>query len=149
MSPEQVRAEGVDHRSDLFSFGVVLYELLAREHPFRRETVTATLTAILHDPAGELSKKQAGIAPGVERIVERCLDKKRDERFQSAQDLAAGARSRAAGGKRGGDAIGGGGAQPLSRALVVHGRGRESLLRPRAGSQGALGEAPRAAAFWR
>ena len=89
MSPEQVRAEGVDHRSDLFSFGVVLYELLAREHPFRRETVTATLTAILHDPAGELAKKQAGIPPGVERIVERCLDKKRDERFQSAQDLAA------------------------------------------------------------
>ena len=89
MSPEQVRAEGVDHRSDLFSFGVVVYELLAREHPFRRETVTATLTAILHESPGELSRRQAGLPPGVERIVERCLDKKREERFQSAHDLAA------------------------------------------------------------
>ena len=49
MSPEQVQAQPVDARSDLFSFGVVLYELLARKHPFRRDTVAATLTAILQE----------------------------------------------------------------------------------------------------
>ena len=64
MSPEQVRAEAVDHRSDLFSFGVVLYELLARENPFRRETVMATPTAILHESPGELSRRQTGSRSG-------------------------------------------------------------------------------------
>ena len=89
MSPEQVRAESVDHRSDLFSFGVVLYELLSGEHPFRRESVPATLTAILHESPIELSTRKAGVSPGVGRLVERCLEKRREERFQSAQDLAA------------------------------------------------------------
>ena len=88
MSPEQIRAEGVDPRSDLFSLGVVLFELLAQEHPFRRETVPATLTAILHESPGKLSTRQAGIPPGLERIVDRCLEKRREDRFQSAQDLA-------------------------------------------------------------
>jgi len=88
MSPEQVEAEGVDHRSDIFSLGIVLYELLAREHPFRRATVPATLTAILHETPLELSVRQPGLSPAVERIVGRCLEKQRDDRFQSARDLA-------------------------------------------------------------
>ncbi len=88
MSPEQVRAEEVDHRSDIFSFGVVLYELLAAEHPFRRDTAAATLAAILQDPPAKLSTRRAGISPEVERIVERCLAKQPEERFQSAHDLS-------------------------------------------------------------
>jgi serine/threonine protein kinase/WD40 repeat protein len=88
MSPEQVRAEGLDHRSDLFSFGTVLYESLAQEHPFRRETAPATLTAILHESPRRLSTVRSEIPPGVEKIVERCLEKNREQRFQSAHDLS-------------------------------------------------------------
>jgi WD40 repeat protein/tRNA A-37 threonylcarbamoyl transferase component Bud32 len=90
MSPEQVAAEGVDHRSDIFSLAIVLYELLSGENPFRRATVTATLTAILHEAPLDLSVRQPGILPAVERIVGRCLEKRREERYQSAHDLALG-----------------------------------------------------------
>src|SRR5512135_1721202 len=89
MSPEQVEAEGLDARSDVFSLGVVLYELLAREHPFRRPTVPATLTAIVTETPPDPSLRQPGIQPGVDRIVRRCLEKRREERYQSAQELAA------------------------------------------------------------
>ena len=88
MAPEQIRGQGVDQRSDLFSLGIVLFELVAQQHPFRRETVPATLTAILHDTPAKLSSLQEGIPPGVERIVGRCLEKRREDRFQSAHDLA-------------------------------------------------------------
>ena len=88
MSPEQVRAETLDHRTDLFSLGIVLYELLAGAHPFRRESVTATLTAILHETPLSLGARNAAILPAVERIVRRCLEKDRDARFQSAHDVA-------------------------------------------------------------
>ena len=88
MSPEQVQARPVDARSDLFSFGVVLYEMLARKHPFRRETVAATLTAILQETPPELTSVDRGIPPAVDGIVRRCLDKRREERFQGAHDLS-------------------------------------------------------------
>ncbi len=88
MSPEQVRAESLDHRTDIFSLGVVLSELLCREHPFQRKTVPATLTAILHEDARGLAGNQPGISAGAKRVVERCLEKRREDRFQSAQDLA-------------------------------------------------------------
>jgi len=88
MSPEQVEASAVDSRSDLFSFGVVLYELLSRTHPFRRDTVTATLTAILHETPPAPSSIERGISPALDGIVRRCLEKKREERFASAHELA-------------------------------------------------------------
>jgi hypothetical protein len=88
MSPEQVQARPVDARSDLFSFGVVLYEMLARKHPFRRETVAATLTAILQETPSQLTVVDASIPPAVDGIVRRCLEKGREERFQGAHDLS-------------------------------------------------------------
>ncbi len=83
MSPEQLRAEDVDHRSDIFSLGVVLYELMAAKHPFRRETIPATLTAILQDAPEKLPA-----SPRTETILDRCLEKEPEKRFQSAHDLA-------------------------------------------------------------
>jgi WD40 repeat protein len=88
MSPEQVRGLPVDHRTDLFSFGVVAYELLSGKHPFRRETTVATLTAILEETPSELVGLGKGVPPALSGIVQRCLAKGREERFRSAHDLA-------------------------------------------------------------
>jgi len=88
MSPEQVQARPVDARSDLFSFGVVLYEMLARRHPFRHDTVAATLSAILQETPSQLTLVDASIPPAVDGIVRRCLEKGREERFQGAHDLS-------------------------------------------------------------
>ena len=83
MSPEQVRGEPVDARSDIFSFGTILYELLAGKNPFRAATSTETMTAILRHEAPPLA-----VAPALAQIVARCLDKRPERRFQSAEDLA-------------------------------------------------------------
>jgi hypothetical protein len=88
MSPEQVRGLPVDHRTDLFSFGVVAYELLSGKHPFRRETTVATLSAILEETPAELVALGRGVPPALSGIVQRCLSKGREERFRSAHDLA-------------------------------------------------------------
>ena len=87
MSPEQVRALPVDHRTDIFSLGVVLYECLAGKHPFRRETAIGTLTAILEETPAELASLGRGIPPSLSGIVKRCLEKDRGQRFRSAHDL--------------------------------------------------------------
>src|SRR5262249_25488082 len=87
MSPEQVRSQPADHRSDIFSLGIVLYEMLSQEKPFTGETSAETMTAILkHDPR-ELWRL-GGLSPAVDRIVRRCLEKDPDHRFQSARDVA-------------------------------------------------------------
>ena len=89
MSPEQVRGVVADHRSDIFSFGAVLHEMLSGERPFRRDTSAETMTAILkEDPPELLSSSSRIIPPGVDRIMRRCLEKDPDQRFQSAKDLA-------------------------------------------------------------
>jgi eukaryotic-like serine/threonine-protein kinase len=88
MSPEQVRGLPIDHRTDVFSFGVLLYELLSGRHPFRRETTVGTLTAILEDAPAELSSLSRGVPPALSGIVGRCLEKDREQRFRSAHDLA-------------------------------------------------------------
>ena len=85
MSPEQARGLRADHRSDIFSFGTVLYEMLAGVQPFRRPTLADTLSAILNEEPKELSA--FGVTPALERIVQHCLEKKPDDRFQSVRDL--------------------------------------------------------------
>ena len=88
MSPEQVRGQRVDHRSDIFAFGAVLYEMLSGRRAFKGETAVETLNAILKEDPSDLSMVTAEIDPALERIVRHCLEKSPDERFQSARDLA-------------------------------------------------------------
>ncbi len=88
MSPEQVRGERVGHRSDIFSFGSILYEMLAGRRAFQRDTSAEAMTAILKEEPPELSGLDGVPPPALERIVHRCLEKKPGERFQSAYDLA-------------------------------------------------------------
>jgi WD40 repeat protein len=87
MSPEQAQGWPVDARTDIFSFGVVLYELLSGRHPFRRETAAGTIAAILQETPLALSATDASIPRALDGIVSRCLEKRREERFQGAHDL--------------------------------------------------------------
>jgi two-component system LytT family response regulator len=90
MSPEQVRGADVDARSDLFSFGALLYEVLAGEPAFRRETGVETLHAVLKEPAPRLRGAGLGAAaPVVERVLDRCLAKSPQDRYPSAAELLA------------------------------------------------------------
>jgi serine/threonine protein kinase len=89
MSPEQVRGLAVDARSDIFSLGAVLYEMLSGRRAFRGNTAADTLTAILkEDPPALGTALDSGVSPALARIVGRCLEKAPEERFQSARDLA-------------------------------------------------------------
>src|SRR5258708_2490812 len=87
MSPEQVRGEKADHRSDIFSFGAILHEMITGRRAFRRDTMAETMTAILREEPEELSATNPNINPALERIVNRCLEKKPERRFHSAHDL--------------------------------------------------------------
>ena len=98
MSPEQVRGESVDHRSDIFALGLVLYEMLTGQRAFRRSSSVETMTAILKEEPVDLSSvSQQPIPPGLHRIVHRCLEKDPNQRFQSAKDLSFALESIAAG----------------------------------------------------
>lgn len=88
MSPEQVRGSSVDHRSDIFSFGCILYEAATRKKAFTADSNVETMHKILHDkpvPVEELSKE---VPAEVRRLIRRCLAKNPEQRFQSAKDLA-------------------------------------------------------------
>ena len=87
MSPEQVRGEEADSRSDIFSFGSLLYEMLSGRRAFERETAAEIMTAILREEPIGLSEEE-GIPTSLARIVDHCLEKQPGERFQSAKDLA-------------------------------------------------------------
>jgi serine/threonine protein kinase len=88
MSPEQVRGRPVDHRSDIFSLGAILYEMLSGRRAFARESSVETLNAILKEDPPELSETGRLLPPALDRIVRHCLEKSPDERFASARDLA-------------------------------------------------------------
>ena len=87
MSPEQVRAADVDHRTDIFSFGAVLYELVTGRRAFQRDTAAETMTAILKEDPPDLVETGTPTPPGIEPIVRHALEKSPDDRFQSAKDL--------------------------------------------------------------
>jgi serine/threonine protein kinase len=87
MSPEQVRGKQTDHRSDIFSFGVILYEMLTGKRPFAGDSAVELMNAILKDEAPELNISETKISPGLEKIMRRCLEKKPGHRFYSAHDL--------------------------------------------------------------
>ncbi len=88
MSPEQVRGQAVDHRTDIFAFGAILYEMLTGRRAFQRSTSAETMTAILNDDPPAISQTGANIPPALQRVVNRCLEKNPEQRFHSASDLA-------------------------------------------------------------
>src|SRR5580693_6102000 len=88
MSPEQVRGVAVDARSDIFSFGAILYEMLSGKRAFHGETAADTMSAILREEPPELNETNRNVSPALERIVEHCLEKNPEQRFHSASDIA-------------------------------------------------------------
>jgi Tol biopolymer transport system component len=87
MSPEQVRGQETDHRSDIFSFGVILYEMLTGRRAFHGDSAIEVMNAILKEEPPELGELSLKIAPGLEKLLRRCLEKKPEHRFHSAHDL--------------------------------------------------------------
>ncbi len=87
MSPEQVRGLPVDHRSDIFSFGTILYEMLSGRKAFKRDTASDTMAAIMRDEPPELTESGRNVSPALDHIVKHCLEKDRGRRFQSARDI--------------------------------------------------------------
>jgi serine/threonine protein kinase len=88
MSPEQLRGKAVDHRSDIFSVGAILYEMLTGLRAFHGETEVDTITAVLKENPPELNLEQARVPLSFQQIVRHCLEKEPENRFQSARDLA-------------------------------------------------------------
>jgi eukaryotic-like serine/threonine-protein kinase len=88
MAPEQLRARPADARSDIFSFGAILFEMLTGRRAFHRDTSAETMAAILKEEPPELSVSGKNIPPALQRIADHCLEKSPERRFQSAKDLA-------------------------------------------------------------
>jgi Tol biopolymer transport system component len=88
MSPEQVKGKPADARSDIFSFGAILYEMLSGKRAFHGDSAAETISSILREDPPELSATNQNIAPGLERIVRHCIEKNPEQRFHSAHDLA-------------------------------------------------------------
>src|SRR5580704_4230477 len=88
MSPEQLRAKPVDHRSDIFSVGAILYEMLTGRRAFRGESEVDTITAVLLQNPPEIDLEKVRVPESVSQIVRHCLQKEPENRFQSARDLA-------------------------------------------------------------
>jgi serine/threonine protein kinase len=88
MSPEQVRGDSSDHRTDIFAFGAVLYEMLVGKRAFQKPTATETMTAVLREDPPNILDLVPNLPLGLHRIVQRCLEKGPEQRFHSAADLA-------------------------------------------------------------
>src|SRR5713226_1316175 len=88
MSPEQLKGQPADHRSDIFSFGAILYEMLSGKRAFRGDSMAETMSAILREDPPDLSEMNKTVSPALERVVRHCLEKNPAERFHSARDLA-------------------------------------------------------------
>ena len=87
MAPEQVRGGAADARTDIFAFGVILYEMLTGRRAFQKDTSAETMSAILNEEPPPVSQTAQSVPPSLQRIVSRCLEKKPDRRFQHASDL--------------------------------------------------------------
>ena len=88
MAPEQVRGRPADARSDIFSFGAILFEMLSGKRAFQGDSAADTMSAILREDPPDLSVTNQNVPPGLERILRHCLEKNAAQRFQSARDLA-------------------------------------------------------------
>ena len=88
MSPEQVRGQAVDHRTDIFALGCVMYEMLTGRRAFQRETSAEAMTAVLREDPVDPATFGRKVPQGLDRLMRRCLEKRPDDRLQSAGDLA-------------------------------------------------------------
>jgi hypothetical protein len=117
MSPEQVRAQPVDARSDIFSAGIVLFEMVVGTRPFQGDSAVETMNAILKEDPPDLTLTNSRLPPAVNRIVRHCLEKAPGERFQSARDLAFAL-----------EALSGSGVAPAAMATTAPSRSRRRLM---------------------
>jgi serine/threonine protein kinase/dipeptidyl aminopeptidase/acylaminoacyl peptidase len=88
MSPEQARGVALDPRSDIFSFGAILYEMLSGKRAFHGNTAADTMSAILKEDPPDLNETNRNVSPALERVVQHCLEKNPEQRFHSARDVA-------------------------------------------------------------
>ena len=127
MSPEQVRGDAIDPRSDIFAFGVVLYEMLTGTSAFHRPTPAESMAAVLNEEPPSISEILPATPPPLQRIVHRCLEKNRDRRFQSASDLAFALEALSDSGMVAVEGAGGE-SLPIRLAKMLHQPRRRSLL---------------------
>ncbi|MGH9444052.1 MAG: protein kinase domain-containing protein [Thermoanaerobaculia bacterium] len=113
MSPEQVRGRDLDARTDIFSFGAILYEMLSGRRAFKGDSHVETMNAILKEDPPELLESGRNVAPALDRIVRRCLEKAPEARFHSASDLAFDL-----------EAVTGTSSTSVSKQIATRGRGR-------------------------